>query len=1400
MYNFDDKDGILFMGKLDNRFKFEPYKDSDHYVAFNKYLYSEPAPDGAYATLRGDLNTLAAAINERIKQTDIVDPHFQFIVTDIRENDTNTTLVGERHTINTVVLGKFKTDRFESNEYELCKLIQVDRFGLTRYNNGTYAVSATSEPSKYITLEGKNRLNIMLNAVKFDISGNKDVDKVITTIARNKVQLNTLIFMLAYRMRNIKEDSGIYPKFSFIKNVYTDDVPDVVDLLTQIITPGNVLWSYKYEDEIPTWAIVGNKRQKVNDISKYDDQIFGMFGMIKYGITEVSPYALNDVRRQLNELLSINRGLDKTLSRDIYNKDGQLVASKGRMVTREIIDDLNYYRINRYYVRANLPNLEGAQLALDVGVTRIPAGTYIPEEVLLVNRQLVNVDKLGRLLADTTFQQSSLFVIPENTRIDSQLISFIEAIELFPYMITFMQIGLIRTTQVKMKATLGMDLSFCDTEEERAQVNFNAQIKLPMTNTKIPVKKKDQTGKFSFNNTIYIVLEEEIIGNQHFYDAGKWTYVSQTTGEEAEPSPFLTIYDLAALLSLVPRIAQGNYINLVSDRDFGLRKKICLVDEHLHKAFRKIRDRAANVFYSSYRAYINTQNPQKFENASKNLSYIWVKELYGDRLKVMSLVDRTNPAAYVSFINRVNTITKDKRGVSDKMRLLALGFYGRLCPYETPASSKLGLTNTKAVHATIKNGSIYADYYKVVRRGGKSVIDFSKVYSFSVMEEEQYTISDITAIDFLEDGTITSTGAVLARVPSSSEIEKHVIENVPIELVQYVNCYPDETLSPTATTIPYIGSNDPVRVSYGLSMARQTRPLPYREVPTVMTNAFYDMVRYTTMFQINAEDDGEVVAVIQSNKDALRSDTYVDITVRYDHKINNYGSANSEADYERTYEVLLVEYSYSSVILRYIDVVEGQRVRKGDVLVSSNFTKDGYMATGVDALVAEIPVGFNYEDGVQVSRLFDKKMTSYGHTDDEFELTEGQKYAKEKYLQYIDSNATPVVNIYDTKLMKNTPFLSNDLRGYIVRIKRMDKGRRKNTKIRKWKIDAISLNQMTVGDKMANRHGNKGVVPRVVDNTDQFCLNNGEIIDVCYNPAGVGSRMNLGQIKEMHIGLACKVLSIKVCIQAFNDLDWNEAKKLLYYAYDCANKGVDAANSDPAYSMYPQSLKRWVKEHEMFAENWRGVFDKNGRAYIINPITGQQTRKPVVIGYNYIYKLVQEVDEKVNARGSMASGVPYVTKHARPTRGANQDGGQSYGHMEMDALLCYGASHFVHELQNERGDNPYLRQLDMMNLLGTENDMLPEDLKTLYDYNERRSVEYLKSVFTALGVKYQLDGFEPGSGLVDSEPRENSKKFIYSSNAVLGYSRPLINKEAVEEEETRKEEMIRSSIDIEDDD
>ena len=498
---------------------------------------------------------------------------------------------------------------------------------------------------------------------------------------------------------------------------------------------------------------------------------------------------------------------------------------------------------------------------------------------------------------------------------------------------------------------------------------------------------------------------------------------------------------------------------------------------------------------------------------------------------------------------------------------------------------------------------------------------------------------------------------------------------------------------------------------------------------------------------VHAEYDGIVISVTNDS-----------VTVLYTNDVG-----------ERTYRFNPAEFTSASVIIRSVVTSEGKRVKAGDVLVTSNFIKDGLLAISKDELCCFIPTGYNYEDGVHACQTLGYDMTSYGVSKDERNLPSKNggvvMNSNVNRFRYIKKNQV----LYSFKHKVKSRIVdslvkSEKVHGFIVDIRK--EANPDNPKEETGYAVAVSTDIEQQGDKMANRHGNKGVTPELQPNEDMFYLANGEFIRICYNPAGVSSRMNIGQVLDGQIGLAMYVLHGHVRSDSRNGATEEDVNRLLSYAWHLANDD-DPVAVNAMFPEYPEAFKRKRLEYIDQIRFWKGAFNEDGTAWVTDPKTGRKLEVPVVLCVNAIYKLIQEVAKKEHARGGYASS-DYIEKLSAPTKGSSAGGGQRMGEMEMAALAAYGAANLIYEYQNYRGDNPVGRNNLTVNAIHQGPAYLLDEHTGI-----RRSTEYFRTDLDACGIHMEFTNGE----LPNNTKWENEERIVYTANALKGAKDVLVRED-----------------------
>lgn len=976
-------------------------------------------------------------------------------------------------------------------------------------------------------------------------------------------------------------------------------------------------------------------------------------------------------RRSLNEILSFRNALGRTISRDIVASDGRTIAITGDTVTELMVSLLNGCFIDTIHVKRSV-NMVGLFVAspLFLGDSIIKGTPVIPQMVRLIP------SLKDYTIAPETYklENNQVLVIDRNTIITENLCECLEylGIEYFEY--------------------------------------------------------KD---KITSKKILKAYFEEEYVNNRHYpitdvdvddtseYDA--YVYVD-IHGDISPEQENLTCHDVAALISLYMKLQSGNHYNLLSDPDAGLRKRVEQCYDHFHKAFlyatTNLVKRGGAGIKRLADNKVDFNDSDKMNAAFRFFSKDFFRCLQSV-LKVTDVLNITNPVAAISSLTKINTIVKNDDSIADSMRRLTMGHYGRICPYETPQSKKLGVVNNTAIGCEIEDGIMYTNYYPITHSGGKHYLSRNAV-RLSVTQEEKYRIADLAELNVNYDTMeVTAIGRVLARVPAVESLEKMTVANIDLLDVQYVNVSLNQHESIACTTVPYAGSDDAARVSFGLSMVKQAKGLVRGETPIVCTTGFLNIPNMNTYYKIFAEGNGRIDVV-----------TSTMIVVRYD---------GESEPVKYTFEPMTI--SSTTTIVRVSEVVVGDRVVQGQTLVSSNFIKDGMMVIGVNALVADMTDGYNYEDGIPGSRRISIKTTSYGVHTDSFSIARttirasAQDVRYENYIGKDDRLFTKRERLGKSTEYSTATMRAERCRGFVAGVEYV-RDEVRYGQVKEIKVRSVSFDELNESDKICNRHGNKGVVCKIHENSDMPYFENGEFIDLKYNPNGVVSRMNIGQKLEAPIGLACYVLGIQVMCDSFNSPENELVRLLLSYTVDLANSD----NEDKVFSEYsqlPKELHEHCRNNIRNIRHWRNTFNKEGRAYLIDPVSGKRSLTRVTVGVNYVYKLVQEGEGKIHSRGGFLSS-PYVFKTESPTKGASNDGGQRMGYMELDAMASYGAQELLREVTNERGDNYVARNNTTVKALHSgETEYLLDESSAI-----RRSTEWMFQLFYALGCKVSSDDTE----------------------------------------------------------
>ena len=761
----------------------------------------------------------------------------------------------------------------------------------------------------------------------------------------------------------------------------------------------------------------------------------------------------------------------------------------------------------------------------------------------------------------------------------------------------------------------------------------------------------------------------------------------------------ITLEDIFASINYVIHLDYG-YGN-VDDIDHLGNRRIRSVGELLQNQFRIGLSRMERVV----RERMTTQDlavvtPQALINVRPVTAAI--KEFFGSS-QLSQFMDQNNPLSELTHKRRLSALgpgglSRDRAGF--EVRDVHHSHYGRMCPIETPEGPNIGLINTLATFARINEyGFIEAPYRKVDQSGEEPVVTDEFIY-VTADEEEIYNVAQANEpLD--EEGHFVHKKVSGRRKEEIIEVDR--------KQVQLMDVSPKQMVSVATALIPFLENDDANRALMGSNMQRQAVPLLVTDSPVVGTGMEYK----------TAKDSG--ICIIAKNPGVVERVSADEIVVRND---------NSQRD---VYKLIKYQRSNQSTCLNQKPIVDlGQRVEADQIIADGASTCKGELALGKNPLIGFMTwEGYNYEDAVLLSeKLVQEDVYTSVHIS-EFEadardtklgpeeITRDIPNVGEDALKDLDDRGIirigAEVRPNDILVGKVTPKGETELTaeerllraifgekarevrdtslrvphgetGIIVDVKVFtrengdDVGPGVNQLVR---VYIAQKRKISVGDKMAGRHGNKGVVSRVLPVEDMPFLPNGRPLDIVLNPLGIPSRMNIGQVLETHLSLAAKALGWKISTPVFDGANEIDIMDTLEMANDYVNtsweefseKWKPLLNGDIYDELYAN------RDHR---EEWKGVaLGRDGKVQLRDGRSGEPFDNRVTIGFMHYLKLHHLVDEKIHAR----STGPYSLVTQQPLGGKAQFGGQRFGEMEVWALEAYGAAYTLQEILTVKSDD-----------------------------------------------------------------------------------------------------------------
>jgi len=737
----------------------------------------------------------------------------------------------------------------------------------------------------------------------------------------------------------------------------------------------------------------------------------------------------------------------------------------------------------------------------------------------------------------------------------------------------------------------------------------------------------------------------------------------------------ITISDMVACFSYFLNVMDG--IGSTDDIDHLGNRRVRCVGELLQGQFRVgLTKMSKTVQQKMSITDMESVTPQSLINIRPLTSSI--REFFAVS-KLSQYMDQVNPLAELTHKRRISALgpgglTRDR--ASMEVRDVHYTHYGRICPIESPEGQNIGLINNLCTYAKISQyGFIMTPYRLVYHIQGKTYVSQTKTDYLSADDERGHYIAEanIKLADPIKLASIDPNAdpeEVVSELLDEEIVTRHDDDNVMVirDLVDYVDVSPKQVISIAAACIPFLAHDDATRALMGANMQRQALPLLRPSIPYVGTG----------MEQLVARDSG--LAVIATKDGVVKSIDSSTIVVK-------------EGKENHTYKLVKFDRSNNGSCINQTPIVHaGDEVKAGQIIADGPAMRNGELALGQNILIAYMTWnGYNYEDAVVMSERMvkDDVFTSIHierHTCEcretklgPEEITRDIPNVREEAKAFLDENGIIVpgaeVKEGDILVGKVTPkgqteptpeekllmaiFAEKTKEGkdaslrvphggggivHAVRIfSRKNKDQLPPGVNMAIHIYIVQKRKISEGDKMSGRHGNKGVISKILPVEDMPFLADGTPIDVLLSPMGVPSRMNIGQIFEVHLGLACRKLGMRVATPAFDGVSNEEVIEIMRKA------GISP----------------------------------DGKTVLYDGRTGERYAERIAVGVQYMIKLVHMVDDKLHAR---ATG-PYALITQQPLGGKAQNGGQRFGEMEVWALEAYGAAHALQEMLTIKSDD-----------------------------------------------------------------------------------------------------------------
>ena len=811
--------------------------------------------------------------------------------------------------------------------------------------------------------------------------------------------------------------------------------------------------------------------------------------------------------------------------------------------------------------------------------------------------------------------------------------------------------------------------------------------------------------------------------------------------------------DMIAVIRRLIKVHAG--ILHIDDIDHLGNRRIRSVGELLQNQFRVGLLRLERVVRERMTVQdIETVTPQALINIRPVVAAI--KEFFGSS-QLSQFMDQTNSLAELTHKRRLSALgpgglSRERAGF--EVRDVHHSHYGRICPIETPEGPNIGLIGSLATFARVNRYGFIETPYRVVKDG----IVSNEIRYFTADREDEYIVAQAnTPVDI-------ETGKIMSEYVVCRYAEEYV--NEPPDKVQLMDVSPKQIVSVATALIPFLEHDDANRALMGANMQRQAVPLLRPQAPIIGTGMEYR----------SAKDSGGCVTAHRGG--VVQFVDARQIIVK-----------NDEDGLEQTYDLLKFTRSNAGTCINQRPIVEvGEHIMRGQILADGPSSDQGEMALGQNVLVAFMPwEGYNYEDAILISERMvkDDRFTSIHIEEYECEARD-TKLGPEEITRDIpnvgedslkDLDESGIIRIGaevrpedilvgkvtpkgETELTAEERLLraifgekSREVRDTSLKVPHGEKGKIIDVKMfsrengdelspgvsHLVRVYVAQKRKILQGDKMAGRHGNKGVIAKVLPEEDMPYTEDGTPVDIVLNPLGVPSRMNLGQIMETHLGWAARMLGMNIATPVF-----------------------DGAHAE--------DIEEWLMDAGL---------PKDGKTWLRDGRTGERFSRPITVGYIYMLKLAHLVDDKIHAR----STGPYSMITQQPLGGKAQFGGQRFGEMEVWALEAYGAAYTLQELLTVKSDDVVGRVKTYEAIVKGENVMepgVPESFKVL--------IKELQSL--ALDVKVLTENREEIEIKISDDDMAETAKDI---GLLVGDDDARLSQTAVAAREAEQERIVAAA-------